>query len=131
MRLIALVSLLAVATPALAADTPFSSGVLFYSNVPGDVDTLCFIYNAGTKPVTITSVGLLPAPSDVTGTLAKSGDCLTAPLAPDTSCSWGGTRHTIYGGGVARVRGSTKNLRGTCSLINHGSSVELVNEPLR
>ena len=107
------------------------SGVLYYSVAPGDVDTYCMIYDAGTKRVTISFVGLIPGPGEDTATTSRGGSCVTAPLEPDHSCVFSGTRSTIYGGGVAHVHGSAKNLRGSCSLHNYGTSALLVAQPMR
>src|SRR5258706_11975347 len=57
MRGLFLAGFLALAAPALA-DTTFSSGSMLYSAVV-TVTTICRIYNSGSKPVTITSVGMV------------------------------------------------------------------------
>lgn len=58
MRMLFLCGLLAIATPALG-DTIFSSGRMIYSGST-ITTTNCSIYNAGTKPIKITAVGIVP-----------------------------------------------------------------------
>jgi type 1 fimbria pilin len=127
MRMLVLLGILALATPALA-DTIFSTGSMTYSGLV-IVDTSCSIYNAGPKPVTITHVGLVPYASGGTQA-ADSDDCTTAPLAADTTCRFSGSSGT-FGGGIAKVKGSTKNLRGSCTLFPDAGGPAILYELMR
>ena len=114
---------------ALAADTTFGTGSLLHS---GSVVVTCFcaIHNAGTKPVTIRSVGI-PFYSSSMGTQPASSDsCTDAPLEPDRTCRFT-TSLGVYGGGIAKVKGSTKNLRGECTLINDATGLSVMTVPMR
>lgn len=115
---------------ALAADTTFGTGSLLHSGSVV-VTCLCAIHNAGTKPVTILSVGIPPYTPGPLGTQpAISDSCTTAPLAPDNTCRFS-TSLGVYGGGIAKVKGSTKNLRGECTLINDTTGLSVMTVPMR
>ncbi len=128
MRIHFLAGFLALATPALA-DTIFSSGSMIYSG-SGATSTRCSIYNAGTKSVAITSVGIIPYDTSLGTTPVDFQNCLGTPLAPDATCAFTGTLG-VYGGGVAKVKGSTKSLRGNCTLYTSPGFVALLTEPMR
>lgn len=124
---IAIVASLALATPALA-DTIFSSGAMFSG--PTAVNSICLIFNAGTKPAKIVSVGIPPFNTSV-GTGSTTGDtCTSAPLAPDATCAFGGS-YGVYGGGVAHVKGSAKKLRGNCTIYSVATGLPIFSEPMR
>ncbi len=127
MRALILFGFLALAAPALA-DTIFSTGSMTYSGLV-IVDTSCSIYNAGPKPVTITQVGMTPYASGGTQP-ADSDDCTTSPLASDATCHFSGSSGT-YGGGIAKVKGSTKNLRGSCTLFPDAGGAAILYELMR
>jgi hypothetical protein len=92
--------------------------------------TTCYIHNAGTKPVTIRSVGI-PFFNDTLGTQPASTDtCTDAPLAADRTCSFT-TTIGVYGGGIAKVKGSTKNLRGECTLYQNTTGLSVITVPMR
>jgi hypothetical protein len=114
---------------ALAADTTFGTGSLLHSGSVV-VTCLCAIHNAGTKPVTIRSVGIPPYTVGNTSQPAISDSCTTAPLAPDNTCRFS-TSLGVYGGGIAKVKGSTKNLRGECTLIDNASGLSVMTVPMR
>lgn len=57
-------------------------------------------------------------------------NCLDAPLPPDATCSFSGS-YGVYGGGIAMVKGSTKKLRGNCTLYTTPGFVALMTEQMR
>ena len=121
MRVLFVCCLLTFAAPALA-DTTFATGSMLYG--ASVTTTICSIYNAGSTPVEITSVGIVPW-NATSGTGAASGDdCTTALLAADATCHFSGS-FGVYGGGIAKIHGSTRNLRGACTLTDAGSVVVL------
>src|SRR5262245_18845052 len=101
----AVLSLLA-SPPAQAKGTSFGSSLLFS---PGaEVQTTCFILNLGPRSIAIFDVRLLTAQDPAA---PDTNTCTNAPLAPNASCSFGGSAG-VYGGGMALVGGNTKYLRG-------------------
>lgn len=115
--------------PAHAKGKPFASGPLNYSGVV-TVDTDCFITNLGTKPVSIPTVLLLTG-DDNTATGAPDTDtCSTAPLAPNATCLFGGGGGT-FGGGVALVEGSARDLRGRCNIRDMETGSVLLSSDMR
>jgi hypothetical protein len=120
MRALTVCCLLTFAGPALA-DTTFATGSMLYGAAV--TTTICSIYNAGPVALRITSVGIVPY-NDSLGTTAADSDGCVGMLAPDTTCHFTGSLG-VYGGGIAKVRGGTKNLRGTCILSDAGSVIRL------
>ncbi len=117
---------------ALAADTTFGTGSLLHSGSV-TVTSLCAIHNAGTKPVTIRSVGIpfyTISPLGTQPAIPGSDSCTTAPLEPDNTCRFS-TTLGVYGGGIAKVKGSTKNLRGECTLISGATGLSVMTVPMR
>jgi hypothetical protein len=110
--------LFGVAAPATAGDKPFATGLMLYSGFV-IVDTGCRITNVGKRPVTITSTAI----QNFDGTtFAPSCDsCVGPPLAAGGVCQFGGSAG-VYGGGIAMVKGNTKNLRGHCVLYDQSPS---------
>ncbi len=103
-----------VATPAFAANKLFATGLMIYSaNV--SVVTSCKITNYGKKAATIVTVSIANGGGPIAAT---SDTCTTAPLQPGTACTFGGPGNSVQGGGAASVKGSLKELRGNCTLID-------------
>ena len=103
------VSLTLAASVSAAAGT-LSTGYIYWSD--NSELTTCSVTNVGSKPITITSVSLLDA--DSTELVPLSDSCMTAPLAPDTTCLWHGDVETF--GGKIEFKGAAKSLRGRCLL---------------
>jgi hypothetical protein len=111
-----------------AADTVFGTSVLLYS--PYEITTtVCWIYNGGKKPVRITFTGIPPSSPTQPPLEAENDTCLAAPLEPDRSCRFSGG-NGVYGGGVARVKGGTKHLRGDCTVFDDTGTAHLT-APMR
>lgn len=126
-RVIALVLFLAASGRA-SADTLFGTSVLFH-NSGVITTTVCWIYNGGSKPVRIVSVGLPSFNPDQPSQGAASDNCV-GTLAPDRSCSFSGSLGT-FGGGIAMVKGSTKKLRGDCTLYDTATFTSRITVPMR
>jgi hypothetical protein len=107
-------SVFGAAAPATAGAKPFATGLMLYSGYVL-VDTGCRITNVGKSPVTVTSTAIQNY--DGTTFPPSYDGCAGAPLAAGGVCQFGGSAG-VYGGGIAMVKGSTKNLRGHCVLYD-------------
>jgi hypothetical protein len=110
---------LTLSAPARAGDKPLSSGIMIPFN-SGSVTTTCSLLNVGAKPITIVSTAVYTGPAGET--VAASDDCTQDPVPAMTACSFGGGSG-VYGGGIAFVKGSPKNLRGNCRLTDEAGIV--------
>lgn len=120
--LVALI-LFGVATPATAGDKPFATGLMLYSGSV-IVTTGCRITNVGKKSVIVTSTAIQN--NNGTTIPTSSDTCVGTPLAAGGVCQFSGSAG-VYGGGIAMVKGSTKNLRGNCGLFDSSATVQILN----
>jgi hypothetical protein len=114
-RAVPLLFLLALAAAPAGAGTLASGLVNAQGGVSSAVRVRCFLTNVGSKPVTVTEVGIV----DLTGTtLVLGGEgCTAAPLAPQNTCPFFTEEGAYAGYGSASVKGGVKNLRGRCQVV--------------
>jgi len=114
--------LFGVPVPATAGDKPFATGLMSYSGSV-TVTTGCRITNVGKKSVIVTSTAI----QNYNGTTVPTSfdNCVGTPLAAGGVCQFFGSAG-VYGGGIAMVKGSTKNLRGNCGLFDSSATVQVL-----
>lgn len=112
-----------------AADRFFGTTTLWY-NGSVIITARCRIYNAGSKPVRIRSLGIVHYQSTEPPFPIEEPLCTDAPIEPQRSCTFAGSLG-VYAGGFAMVQGSTKNLRGECTIFRDDTNTAVLVLPMR
>jgi hypothetical protein len=121
--------LLLAAIPAagiLAIPPPAAGGTLAASYLlSSDADLLdCFVLNVGKRAVELVSGRVV----DTAGMDITNASSCTGSLAPGGKCSFTSTSGTTFAAGILEVRGSARNLRGSCQLTNFSNEAVAVTE---
>ena len=122
-----LLAALLLAWPALASagTRTLSTGAMLY-NGSVLVSTLCTVTNLGKKAVTLSNARILKYAEPI-GVAPTADGCTPTPLLPDTVCIFDGSAG-VQGGGRIDVQGSTKSLRGHCTLHDPAGNAVLILE---
>jgi hypothetical protein len=121
--------MLLASSPSHAADRLFGVTTVWY-NASVPITARCRIFNAGPKPVRIKSLGIMHYLPTEPPVAVEAPGCTDAPIEPQRSCSFAASLG-VYAGGFAMVQGSTKNLRGDCSIFRDDTDTAVMVMPMR
>jgi hypothetical protein len=132
LKLLALVlsfGCLLAASSSHGADRFFGTSTIWY-NSSVTITAFCRIFNAGPKPARIRSLGIVNYAPGAPPVAVEEPGCTDAPLEPQRACSFVASLG-VYAGGFAMVQGSTKNLRGECTIFRDDTDTALFVIPMR